>query len=82
MRGGGEGNKFIREEMEGEKTVWKIGKMRVRGGRCELRIGEFMFEGGRVRSEGTAGAVSGGGLHMLPSWSGMWLLQPHESLFI
>lgn len=57
--------------------LWKIGKMKVKGKRCELIIGEFLFEGEQVSGEGRAGVISEGNLHSLPNWKDMWVLQPH-----
>ena len=72
MREGEGGSKRIRE---GE-GVWRIGRVKVKDGRCQLKVGEFVFEGGAVAAEGKAGLVAGGGLHQLPQWQGMWVLQP------
>jgi hypothetical protein len=55
--------------------------MKIKGGKCELRIGEFLFEGSRAAAEGKAGVISGSSMFMLPKWREMCILQPHESLF-
>lgn len=65
---------------EGE-GLWKIGRVKIKGKKCELRIGEFLFVGDQVPGEGKAGLVSDKQLHALPDWKNMWILQPHESLF-
>ena len=65
---------------EGE-GLWKIGRIKVKGKKCELQIGEFLYEGDQVRGEGKAGLVTDSLLHALPDWKNMWILQPHESLF-
>ena len=33
--------------------------MRVKGGKVQLRIGDFVFEGDQVSAEGRAGVVAG-----------------------
>lgn len=80
-------SEFGKRQQEPTKTVqegegvWKIGRIKVKGKRCELRIGEFVFEGEQVRGEGRAGLLAEDSLHALPNWKDMWILQPHESLF-
>lgn len=54
--------------------MWKIGKIKVKGKKCQLRIGEFIFEGEQVRGEGRAALLSEDALHLLPNWKDMWIL--------
>lgn len=74
----GEGSKRVNE---GE-GVWRVGRVKVRGRQCELRVGEFLFEGSAVRAEGRAGTLSGTQLFALPNWNDMWILQPNEAIFL
>lgn len=59
------------EEGEG---LWRVGKMKVKGRRCQLKVGEFLFEGEQVKVEGRAGLLCEGTLHRLPCWRDMWVL--------
>jgi hypothetical protein len=77
-RPAGEGSKRVNE---GE-GVWRVGRVKVKGGVCELAVGEFRFEGSAVRAEGRAGTLSGSQLFGLPNWNDMWILQPSESIFL
>ena len=60
--------------------------MRMKDGKCQMRIGEFMFEGFQAPAAGRAGVVSldknrdsaNDKLHMLPNWLQLCILQPHE----
>ena len=41
----------------------------MKDGKCQLRVGEFVFEGSQAPAEGKAGVISGSNLSMLPNWS-------------
>ena len=63
--------------------------MRVKDGKCQMRIGQFAFEGVESKAAGKAGVVSidknrdtaDDKLFMLPNWQNMCILQPTEQLF-
>jgi hypothetical protein len=77
FRGSGDEVRSVAEK----DGVWKIGKVKVKGGMVTLSIGDISFGAARADVVGRACVVSGDSLLELPDWGHVWVVQPSEDLF-
>ena len=59
-----------------KEGVYKIGKIKIKGKRAELTIGDIKMEACLGYGEGRAVAVASDNMYEVGDWSGMWIVQP------